>query len=156
MSKCDSRSHCLAHWAGWYLYGFYNTFAAFEEFHWSSTGYLENCLIVHCYEQMWLQKPPFGALSRVIIIWFLQYIRSFGALSRMIFIWFFQYIRSFQGIPLNFNWISKEFLNCALLWADVTPEATVWRTEPGDIDIVFTLYLQLLKDSIEHLKNCLT
>ena len=33
----------------------------------------------------------------------------FGVLSRVIFIWFLQYIHSFWGISLNFNWISKEY-----------------------------------------------
>ena len=128
MNKCGPRSHCLVHWAGWYLYDFFSTFAAFKEFHWTSTGYLKSCLIVHLYEQMWPQKPPFGPLSRVIFIWFLQYFRCF---------W---------GIPLTFNWISKELLNCALLWANVIPEATIWRTEPGDIYMIFAMISQLRSD----------
>jgi len=115
MRKCHPRSHCLAHWAGWYSYDFYSIFAAFEESHWTLTGYLQSCFILHFYEQMRPRKPLFGALSRVIFIWFLQYIRSFWRM------------------PLNFNWISKELLNFTLLWANVTPEATVWRTAPGDI-----------------------
>ena len=56
---------------------FCNIFVAFEEFYWTSTGYLKNCLIVHFYEQVWLQKPLFGALSRMILILFLHDICSF-------------------------------------------------------------------------------